>query len=131
MNKSNSFSKGPRTSKVWKSKKSIGYSNFVTLQVRGSFLKNTASINIFCGSNIPDKNSKLVLYYKKKLVKTQLLKNLDGKNFYFSKNLDGKNHYHPMGKTTTIQVFDHRTKNFDGKNHYHPSFWSHDQKLGQ
>ena len=33
-----------------------------------------------------------------------------------------------MGKTTTIQVFDHMTKNLDGKNHYHPSFWSHDQK---
>jgi hypothetical protein len=27
-----------------------------------------------------------------------------------------------MGKTTTIQVFDHMTKNLDGKNHYHPSF---------
>ena len=31
----------------------------------------------------------------KKLVKTQLSKNLDGKNYYCLKNLDGKTHYHP------------------------------------
>ena len=44
-------------------------------------------------------------YITKKLVKTQLSKKLDGKNYYCPKNLDGKNHYHP-------------------------SFWLHDQKLG-
>ena len=32
---------------------------------------------------------------KKKLVKKQLSKKLDGKNYYCPKNLDGKNHYHP------------------------------------
>ena len=81
-----------------------GSLDFQTLLVLGPLQKLLLPF-IFHGSNIPDKNSKLVLYYKKKLVKTQLSKKLDGKNYYCPKNLDGKNHYHP-------------------------SFWSHDQKLG-
>ena len=81
-----------------------GSLDFQTLLVLGPLQKLLLPF-IFHGSNIPDKNSKLVLYYKKKLVKTQLSKKLDGKNYYCPKNLDGKNHYHP-------------------------SFWLHDQKLG-
>ena len=43
----------------------------------------------FRGSNIPNKNSKLVLYYKKNLSKHN-----------HSKKFDGKNHYHPSILTT-------------------------------
>ena len=55
---------------------------------------------IFRSSNIPDKNSKLVLYFKKNLSKHNCQKNLDGKNYYCPKNLDGKNHYYPRILTT-------------------------------
>ena len=68
--------------------------NFQTLLFLGPLQKLLLPF-IFHGSNIPDKNSKLVLYYENKLVKTQLSKKLDGKNYYCPKNLDGKNHYHP------------------------------------
>ena len=47
------------------------------------------------GRNIPDKNSKLVLYYKKTCQNTTVKTNLDGENYYCPKNLDGKDHYYP------------------------------------
>jgi hypothetical protein len=50
---------------------------------------------------MPDKNSKLVLYFKKH--NCQKIK-LDGKNYYCPKNLDGTNHYHPRILITIQKV---------------------------
>ena len=103
INGSSSFCKGPRTSKVWKSKDPQG-PRTLRLCMSEDLCKNYYSHLYFTVVTFLTKIQNWC-YITKKLVKTQLSKKLDGKNYYCPKNLDGKNHYHP-------------------------SFWSHDQKLG-
>ena len=116
INGSSSFCKGPRTSKVWKSKDPQG-PRTLRLCMSEDLCKNYYSHLYFTVVTFLTKIQNWCYITKKNLVKTTTVQ-----KFW-------------MGKTTTIQVFDHMTdhmtKNLDGKNHYHPSFWSHDQKLGQ
>jgi hypothetical protein len=71
---------------------SFGSLDFQILLVLGPLQKLLLPF-IFCGSNIPDNNSKLVLYYEKMLPKHNC-----------PKNLDGKNHYHPRILTNIQKV---------------------------
>ena len=103
INGSSSFCKGPRTSKVWKSKDPQG-PRTLRLCMSEDLCKNYYSHLYFTVVTFLTKIQNWC-YITKKLFKTQLSKKLDGKNYYCPKNLDGKNHYHP-------------------------SFWLHDQKLG-
>jgi hypothetical protein len=47
-----------------------------------TFVKTTAPVHIFCGSNIPDKNSKSIEIFQKSCENTLVKKNLDGKFYY-------------------------------------------------
>ena len=119
INGSSSFCKGPRTSKVWKSKDPQG-PRTLRLCMSEDLCKNYYSHLYFTVVTFLTKIQNWCYITKKNLSKHNCQKSWMVKTTTVQKIW--------MGKTTTIQVFDHMTKNLDGKNHYHPSFWSHDQK---
>ena len=64
----------PRTRRV------RGFYNFASPR---TFVKTTAPIHIFCGSNIPDKNSKFIEIFQKSCKNTLVTNKLDGKFYYY------------------------------------------------
>ena len=115
LNGSSSFCKGPRTSKVWKSKDLKG-PRTLRLCMSEDLCKNYYSHLNFAVVTFLTKIQNWCYKTTKNLSKHNCEKNLDGKNHYHPKNLDGKNYYHP--------------KNLDGKNHYHPRILTTIQKVG-
>ena len=96
MNGSSNFCKGPRTRKV------RGLYDFASPQ---TFVKTTAPIPIFCGSNIPDKNSKSIEIFQKCCENTLVKKKLDGKSYYYPSYLDGSIISHLKAEGTKDPVY--------------------------
>ena len=94
INGSSSFCKGPRTSKVWKTKDPKG-PRTLRLCMSEDLCKNYYYHLNFAVVTFLQKFKIGGIKQTKILSKHNCQKNLDGKNYYCPKNLDGKNHYHP------------------------------------
>ena len=103
INGSSSFCKGPRTSKVWKSKDPKG-PRTLRLCLSEDLCKNNYSHLYFAVVTFLTKIQNWCYKTNKNLSKHNCQKNLDGKNYYCPKNLDGKNHYHPRILTNHKKV---------------------------
>ena len=104
VNGSSSFCKGPRTSKVWKSKDPKGQRTF-RLCKSADLCKNYYSHLYFTVVTFLTKIQNWCYFTKKNLSKHNYQKSWMVKTTTVQKIW--------MGKTTTIQVFDHMTKNLD------------------
>ena len=103
INGSSSFCKGPRTSKVWKSKDPQG-PRTLRLCMSEDLCKHYYSHLYFAVVTFLTKIQNWCYNTQKNLSKHNCQKYLDGKNHYCPKNLDGKNHYHPRIFTTIQKV---------------------------
>ena len=104
INGSSSFCKGPRTSKVWKSKDPQG-PRTLRLCMSEDLCKNYYSHLYFTVVTFLTKIQNWCYITKKNLSKHNCQKSWMVKTTTVQKIW--------MGKTTTIQVFDHMTKNLD------------------